>query len=105
MIDVPRLIDTAEAKRHIRDNGGPAQTDAEIEAKLAQATAFVLKMCGTLADDTWDETTVPAEVHTAILLHLTELYTDRGDLERSEPFGTVATRYLIATGYRDPVLA
>lgn len=106
MEDVTSLVSLRDAKRHLREGSAAVvQTDAEIQAKLYQATAFVLRLCGSLADDTWDETTVPVPVHTAILLHLAELYAERGDGEKARPFGEDAARYLIATGYRDPVVA
>jgi hypothetical protein len=45
-------------------------------------------------------------VHTAILLHLSDLFTDRGDdVDRKVPFGEAAIKYLIASGYRDTVVA
>jgi hypothetical protein len=107
MEDVSPLVSIEDAKRHIKETSSAvAATDADIQAKLDQATAFVVRLCGALADDAWDESTVPAPVYTAILLHLTELYADRGDdtaLDRA--FGEDAVRYLIATGYRDPVVA
>lgn len=101
----PALVAFDEAKRHVREVSDVAQTDADIQAKLNQATAFVLKLCGALADATWTEFTVPAPVHTAILLHLSEIYTDRGDAERLKPFGEDVVHYLMASGYRDPVLS
>lgn len=105
MVDVPQLVSVEEAKRHLRNTSAVADTDADIQAKVDQATAFVLKQCGALADATWNAATVPAGVYTAILLHLTELYTERGDAERAKPFGEDAVRYLVASGYRDPVVA
>lgn len=106
MEDVSQLVSLEDAKRHLRANSNAvADSDADIQAKLDQATAFVLRQCGSLADDTWDESTVPAGVYTAVLLHLTELYADRGDAERDVPFGHDAVRYLTASGYRDPVVA
>jgi hypothetical protein len=106
MEDVTRLVSIDDAKRHVRETSTVAATEAEVEAKLAAATAFVVRMCGALADEDWDEATVPGPVHTAILLHLSELFADRGDDSgRAKPFGDDAVRYLIATGYRDTVVA
>lgn len=106
MEDITPLVALEDAKRHLRESANvTAQTDADIQAKLDQATAYVVRICGSLADEDWDESTVPAPVHTAILLHLTEIYADRGDAERDKPFGSDAVRYLMATGYRDPVLS
>ncbi|HJT96616.1 MAG TPA: head-tail connector protein [Mycobacterium sp.] len=106
MEDVSPLVSIEDAKRHLRETANvTAQTDADIQAKLDQATAFVWRTCGSLADEDWDETTVPAPVYTAVLLHLSELYADRGDVERGKPFGEDTVRYLMAAGYRDPVVA
>lgn len=106
MEDVTRLVTIEAAEAHLRETSNVAATRAEVERKLDQATAFIVRKCGTLADAAWDETTVPAPVHTAILLHLTELFTDRGDDgARVKPFGSDAVAYLTAAGYRDPVLA
>lgn len=106
MEDVTRLVSVEDAKAHLRETSNVAATEAEVEAKLAAATAFVVRLCGALADEDWDESTVPGPVHTAILLHLTELFTDRGDDSgREKAFGEDAIRYLIATGYRDTVVA
>lgn len=106
MEDVSRLVSIETAKAHIRQTSNVAATEAEVEDKLAAATAFVVRMCGSLADEGWDESTVPAPVHTAILLHLSELFTERGDdSARTKPFGDDAVRYLIASGYRDTVVA
>lgn len=107
MIAVPKLVSLEEAKRHLRGGESPdvGQTEQEIQIKLDQATAFVLRLCGALADDAWDVSTVPAPVVTAILMHLAELFADRGDEERDVPFGSHVARYLMAAGYRDPVLA
>lgn len=111
MIDVPVLVPIDAAVAHLRESTDVAATEADIQAKLDQATAFVLRACGALADATWTESTVPAPVHTAILLHLSELYADRGDDNarsstfRDRPFGSDAVRYLTAAGYRDPVVA
>ena len=106
MIDVPQLVELEVAQSHLSQTPGVSQVDVEIQAKLAQATAFVIRACGTLADATWTVETVPAPVQTAILMHLAELYADRGD-EPASPvvFGQRASRYLEASGYRDPVLA
>src|SRR5688572_10570151 len=107
MEDVSPLVSFEDAKRHVRETANvTATTDAEIQSKLDVATAFVVRQVGALADDAWDESTVPAEVHQAILLMLTELYADRGDdTERDKPFGHYVTQFLIASGYRDPVVA
>ena len=105
MIDVPHLVELEDARNHLRETSAIVPQDVEIQAKLAQATAFVLRACGALADDTWTASTVPAPVHTAILVHLAELYTDRGDVERKDAFGHHAILYLMAAGYRDPVVA
>lgn len=107
MEDVTYLVSVDDAKRHLKETANVVpDTDADIESKLLQATAFVVRMCGALADEDWDETTVPAPVHTAILLHLSELYIDRGDdMAREVPFGDAAVRYLTATGYRDLVVS
>jgi hypothetical protein len=107
MEDVTQLVALEDAKRHIRETvSAVAATDADIQAKLDVATSFVVRQCGALADVTWDESTVPAEVYQAILLLLTELYADRGDdTARERPFGYYVTMFLIASGYRDPVVA
>ena len=78
MEDVTRLVSSEAAKSQLRATTDVAASDREIEEKLEAATAFIVRACGDLADEDWDEATVPAPVHTAILLHLTELFTDRG---------------------------
>lgn len=106
MIDAPDLVSIDAAKLHLRELSNVDRIEEDVQSKLTQATAFVLRQCGPLADAAWTQATVPAPVHTAILMHLAELYTDRGDGERSsEPFGSLVARYLMASGYRDPVLA
>lgn len=107
MEDVSPLVSFEDAKRHVKETANVvAATDADIQQKLDVATAYVVRMCGANADEDWDETTVPAPVHQAILLHLTELYADRGDdTARERPFGQDAVQYLISSGYRDPVVA
>jgi hypothetical protein len=105
VIDVPQLVDLETAKAHLRAESSVASSELEVQAKLDQATAFVIRACGALADAAWNVTTCPAPVQTAILMHLTELYTDRGDQDRKDPFGSMVVRYLMASGYRDPVLA
>lgn len=99
------LVSVQEAQRHVRADEGDAQAYMDLQSKLAQATAFVLQLCGPLADDTWDVNTVPGPVKTAILMQLAEIFTDRGDEQRTEPFGRHAALYLMSAGYRDPVLA
>ncbi len=106
MEDVTRLVSIDAAKAHIRAESNVAATEREVEEKLDAATAFVVRACGALADEDWDETNVPAPVHTAILLHLSDLFTDRGDNDdRKTGIGEAAIRYLIASGYRDTVVA
>ena len=69
---------------------------------VMQATSLVLRMVGDLAVVTWDEATVPAAVHTAILWTLDVLYV------RPEELNThmqALSGFLMASGFRDPAVA
>jgi hypothetical protein len=75
---VPRpLVTLADAKAHLYITD-PAR-DAEVTAKLGQASATILAKCDTLAQDSWTETTAPPEVQAATLLVLGLLFEHRGD--------------------------
>jgi hypothetical protein len=106
MDDVTPLVDLEDARRHVRIVGVTQAEDYDLQAKLAVATAFVVRAAGDLADPTWTESTVPPAIHQAILLLLTELYTDRGDdPARKAPFGEHVIQFLFTMGYKDPAVA
>jgi hypothetical protein len=71
------LLTFDEAKAHLRvlDSGH----DAEIQRKLAQASAIVRDYLKADADPAWDAATTPLPVQAATLLLLTSLYEHRGD--------------------------
>ena len=58
--------------------------DAFVQSKLDEAQAIVLAYCNApRPEPLWTAATAPAEVRSAILDVVTDLYTDRGDVERS----------------------
>jgi hypothetical protein len=56
--------------------------DAFIQMKIDEATALVVNYCTKAPLEPWTAATVPIEVRSAILDVVTDLYTDRGDVER-----------------------
>jgi hypothetical protein len=58
--------------------------DAFVQMKLDEAQALVLNYCdkAPTGPDEWTAATAPLEVRSAILDVVTDLYTDRGDVDR-----------------------
>jgi hypothetical protein len=74
------IVTLQEAKDQLSITHG--DQDAFIQSKLDEAEALVLNYCTAPHVDPWTASTVPLEVRSAILDVLTDLYTDRGDVER-----------------------
>lgn len=100
------LVTLIQAKAHLRitlpalDPG-----DVDIQLKLDQAEAIILRYLKSQADATWvSPATAPGNVTAAILLLLASLFEMRGDDQTlSEHTWTAIERLLV--GIRDPALA
>jgi hypothetical protein len=66
-----------DAKTHLRVKG--TAHDADVQMKVDAASAIVLDYLKANADPTWDETTTPLPIKTAILMMTAYLYEHRGD--------------------------
>jgi hypothetical protein len=74
------LVTLAQAKEHLKRNLAVEPGDDDIQLKLDQAEAIILRYLDTSADPAWvSPATVPGEVSAVILLQLTDLYRHRGD--------------------------
>jgi hypothetical protein len=74
------LVTLAQAKQQLSITHG--DQDAFVQMKLDEATALVLTYCDKAPPEGWTDLTVPLEVRSAILDVVTDLYTDRGDVDR-----------------------
>ena len=100
------LVTLVQAKAHLRitlpalDPG-----DLDIQLKLDQAEAIILRYLKTQADPLWvSPATAPGNVTAAILLLLADLFEHRGDDQTlDEKTWTAIERLLV--GIRDPALA
>jgi len=100
------LVTLTQAKAHLRITTPALDPgDVEIQSKLDQAEAIVLRYLKTQADPLWvSPATAPANVTAAILLLLSSLYELRGDNQTlSELTWTAIERLLVSL--RDPALA
>lgn len=99
------LVTLAAAKIHLRiDTPDLDPGDVDIQLKLDQAEAIILRYLKTTPDPEWTAETAPANVTAAILLLLTSLYELRGDDQTlSELTWTAIERLLVSL--RDPALA
>lgn len=99
------LITLETAKRHLRITD--TYHDADVQRKLDQAQAAILRYLADYADPTWTEATVPMEVAAAIERYLTSLYEDRGDsmdTQQSLDEQVWASIRRLLTPLRDPSL-
>lgn len=99
---VTQLVTLEDAKRQLRITAASAEIDTDVDQKLAQATSLVLAMVHPAPLAPWDDSTVPPEVHTAILWTLDVLYVRPEDLN---PHMQAMSGYLMASGFRDPAVA
>ena len=100
------LVTLATAKLHLRITTAALDPgDVDIQLKLDQAEAVILRYLKAQADPLWvSPATAPGNVTAAILLLLTSLYEHRGDDETlDEKTWTAIERLLV--GIRDPALA
>jgi hypothetical protein len=95
------LVTLADAKTHLRIT--TSSHDADITEKLADASAIILDYLREPAD-TWDPTTVPKPVKSAVFLMLTHLYEHRGDDPETDEALWSAIGRLLAR-LRDPAYA
>jgi hypothetical protein len=117
---MPTLVTLAQAKAHLRvsDWGeSPGPEDTDIQLKVNAATQMVITYIDRPDDEdwseeiqSWDETTVPADIQAAVLFLVEYLYRFRGgdvasDVPKS-PHGFLppdVVNYL--TRWRDPAVA
>lgn len=101
------LVALSDAKDQLRIRHD--ESDPEIQAMLADAEDVVLRIVGDLADDDWDESTVPGPVRAAILRQLTAMWSGRGDeaqlLIDDTGLAKGVFAILVAGGYRDLTIA
>jgi hypothetical protein len=104
---VAALVPFEQAKSHLHVTD--AVHDAEIQAKLAQASAIIVDYLKGDVAPTWDETTAPLPVQAAVLYMLALLYEHRGDdLEAGAgdyDVGTWDAIDRLLKRFRDPALA
>jgi len=99
------LVPIADAKAHLRILD--AAHDAEVQAKLSQASAVIRDYLKHADDATWSDTTAPLPVQAATLYLLAELYEHRGDDLAPDNFDAAvweAIERLLAR-FRTPALA
>jgi hypothetical protein len=97
------LVTLDEAKRHLYQEW-TTDNDADIQAKLEQASAIIRDYLTKRNDETWDPTTVPLPIKSAVLLMLDHLWEDRGgDASRDEDVWAAIHRLVIR--FRDPAWA
>jgi hypothetical protein len=66
------MVVLSDAISHLRRE--PGDDDAEIQRKLDESEGWAMRVMGPNYVDTWNPTTVPGEVKSAILCRLTSLY-------------------------------
>ena len=96
------LVDLDRLKRHLRVSHD--DEDEEIQDKLTEAEALVLRYVTDVGSPAWDEDSIPDAVKAAILEVATNLWRNRGD--DGTPVGPITPRVeiMLAT-YRDPPFA
>jgi len=99
------LVTLTTAKAHLRIPAALVVDDTDIQLKLDQAEAIILRYLKSQADPLWvSPATAPGNVTAAILLALGSLHEHRGDDQTlSEQTWTAIERLLV--GIRDPALA
>lgn len=98
------LVTLPIAKLHLGIPADDTDHDLEVQVKLDQAEAIILRYLKAQADPTWTAATVPANVPTAMLLLLASLYEMRGDDQRLSEMTWTAIERLLRI-LRDPALA
>lgn len=94
------LVTLEMARAHVRQ----PVADLDLQVKVNQASAIIVKYLKSQADPTWTEATVPLPVQAAILLMVAHLDQNRGDvMDQDEHVWNAINRQLV--GYRDPALA
>jgi hypothetical protein len=74
------LVTLAQAKDQLSITH--SDQDTFVQMKLDEAIALVLNYCDKAPAGGWTDLTVPLEVRSSILDVVTDLYTDRGDVDR-----------------------
>ncbi len=99
------LVSMDAARRHLKLAPGMLE-DADFALKLEAASDIVLANVTTPPTVAWTEDTAPKAVQLAVLLQLADFWAHRGD-ERGDAtlLCREAAALLLASGYRDPVLA
>ncbi len=99
------LVTLADAKAHLRVLD--SAHDAEIQAKLSQASDVIRDYLKDRNDLSWDETSAPLPVQAATLVLLANFYEHRGDDLAPDDYDAAAwgavERLLVR--FRDPALA
>ena len=100
------LVTLTTAKSHLRITTPALDPgDVDIQLKLDQAEAIILRYLKAQADATWvSPATAPGNVTAAILLQLTSLWEHRGDDQTQDEKTWMAIERLLI-GIRDPALA
>ena len=100
------LVSLQEAKDHLRITTAALDPgDTDIQAKLDQAEAIIIRYLKSQADPLWvSPATAPANVRAAILILLTALREHRGDDQTLDEGAWVTIERLLVS-YRDPALA
>ena len=99
------LVTLKQAKDHLYITWPDGDSrDADVQLKLDQAEAVILKYLKTPAAAWVSPETVPGPVSAAILLMLTRLYEHRGDLQDADADLWAAIDRLLKQ-FRDPALA
>lgn len=75
----PLLVSLPEAKEHLHIPLEDLEDDAAVERKLRQASDIIARYLKAQADPTWDASTTPPSVQSAVLLMLGHLWVNRGD--------------------------
>jgi len=101
------LVSLEQAKAHLRV--ASTDSDNDIELKVEQASAVILERCNSTAywrgiTATWTADTIPLSVQAAILVLLTHLYENRGDVMAPDEDLWEAIDRLIPMN-KDPVIA
>jgi hypothetical protein len=98
------LVTLDDAKTHLKIFD--TDHDAEVQARLDDATAWVIGYLNQPIDPAWDDTTVPGPVRAAVLVYLTFLWVHRDDWTNDGiETGTHAGIANLLRQWRDPAIA
>ncbi len=96
------LVDLGRVKQHLRITHD--DEDEEIQSKVTEAEAIVLRYVTDVGSPAWDDSSVPDVVKAAILEVTTNLWRNRGD--DGDAIGPITPRVeLMLATYRDPPFA